>query len=203
MNFVQVKSFVACSSILKFHYMTSKKQPLFLFLVFFLAVPFLSCESNFKEVQRINVSEFAPSAEADDFDLKYTDSGRIKSILVSPKMLDYATVEFPFTEFPKGISVTLFDNKEKKTYVSANYALSYKGTDIIDLQGNVRITNETGQIMETEQLYFDQKNEWFFTERKFKFTDPKGVSVGEGLDFRKDFKIINSQRISGEINQTK
>jgi hypothetical protein len=55
--------------------------------------------------------------------------------------------------------------------------------------------------METEQLYFDQKNEWFFTEKKFKFTDPKGVSVGQGIDFRKDFKIINSQRMSGEINQ--
>jgi LPS export ABC transporter protein LptC len=147
------------------------------------------------------VSEFTPSTEADDFDLKYTDSGRIKSVLVSPKMLDYATVEFPFTEFPQGIDVTLFDNKEKKTFVSSDYAVSFKGTNIIDLRGNVRITNETGQIMETEQLYFDQKNEWFFTEKKFKFTDPKGVSVGQGIDFRKDFKIINSQRMSGEINQ--
>lgn len=181
--------------------MALKKQLLFSFSLLFFVFTFLSCESNFKEVQRINVTEFTPSTEADDFDLKYTDSGRIKSVLVSPKMLDYATVEFPFTEFPQGIDVTLFDNKEKKTFVSSDYAVSFKGTNIIDLRGNVRITNETGQIMETEQLYFDQKNEWFFTEKKFKFTDPKGVSVGQGIDFRKDFKIINSQRMSGEINQ--
>jgi len=51
-------------------------------------------------------------------------------------------------------------------------------------------------------LYFDQKNEWFFTEKKFKFTDPKGVSYGEGIDFSKDFKIVNSQRIKGEIDQS-
>lgn len=35
-----------------------------------------SCESNFKEVQRINSVAFSPSGEADDVDLKYTDSGK-------------------------------------------------------------------------------------------------------------------------------
>lgn len=167
--------------------------------VFSLAL--LSCESNFKEVQKINFSEFTPSGEAEGFNLKYTDSGRIKSILISPKMMDYATVEFPFTEFPEGIHVTFFDVKGKKSFVTAKYAVSYKGTDVIDLQGQVKISNETGQSLETEQLYFDQKNEWFYTEKKFKFTDPKGVSYGEGIDFSKDFKIVNSQKISGEIDQ--
>ena len=170
-----------------------------LILVAIISVTFFSCESNFKEVQKSNFSEFTPSGEAEFINLKYTDSGRIKVVLVSPRMLDYAAVSFPFTEFPKGINVTLFDEKGKKTYVTSNYAVTYKITDIIDLQGNVKITNETGQLLETEQLYFDQKNEWFYTEKKYKFTDPKGVSFGEGIDFSKDFKIINSQKISGQV----
>lgn len=166
---------------------------------FLLLLSTLSCESNFREVQKSNFAEFTPSGEADSINLKYTDSGRIKSILISPKMLDYATVEFPFTEFPKGINVTMFDEQGKKTFVTSKYAVTFKNTDLIDLQGNVKITNETGQVFETDQLYFDQKNEWFFTEKRYKFTDAKGVSYGEGVDFSKDFKIINSQKISGEI----
>ena len=115
-------------------------------------------------------------------------------------MIDYAAVDFPFTEFPKGIDVTLYDKKGKRTFIVANYAVSYKQTGIIDLQGNVRIRSEAGQKLETEQLFFDQKNEWFYTERKFKLTDnTKGVSYGQGIDFSKDFKIINSQRVSGEL----
>jgi LPS export ABC transporter protein LptC len=173
------------------------------FLVTVIAVSFLfSCESNFKEVQKSTFAEFTPSGEADSINLKYTDSGRIKSILISPKMLDYATVEFPFTEFPVGISVTLFDEKGKKTFVTAKYAVTFKNTDLIDLQGSVKISNETGQLFETDQLYFDQKNEWFYTEKRYKFTDPKGVSYGEGVDFSKDFKIINSQKISGEVESS-
>ncbi len=182
--------------------MTFKNQFHFILIVSVLFLLSLtSCESNFKDVQKINYSEFVPSGEADNFNLKYTDSGRIKSILVSPKMLDYSNVEFPFTEFPKGINVTMYDQKGKKTFISSKYAVTFKGTDIIDLQQNVKISNEMGQFLETEQLYFDQKNEWFFTEKKFKFTDPKGVSNGEGIDFSKDFKIVNSQRINGAIDQ--
>lgn len=163
----------------------------------------MSCESNFREVQKSTIAEFTPTGEADDFNLKYTDSGRIKSELISPKMLDYASVKFPFTEFPKGVNITIFDTNGKRTFVVAKYAISFKNTNLIDLQNSVKITNETGQVFETEQLYFDQKNNWFFTNERYKFTDPKGVSYGEGVDFSKDLKIIQSQRISGEIENTK
>lgn len=183
--------------------MVAKKIVLFTIAILFTLVLMSSCESNFREVQKSNFAEFTPSGEADSIDLKYTDSGKIKSILVSPKMLDYATVEFPFTEFPKGLKVTMYDNNGKKTFVTSKYAITFKNTDLIDLQGNVKITNEAGQLFETEQLYFDQKNEWFYTEKRFKFTDAKGFTYGEGVDFSKDFKIINSQRISGEVQSEK
>ncbi len=178
------------------------KKGIFNFVTaFFAGFLLISCESNFKDVQKINVSEFAPSAEADSINLKYTDSGRIKSILISPKMIDYATVEFPFKEFPIGIDVTVYDNKGQRTFIKSDYAISFESTKIIDLRKNVTITSESGQILETEQLYYDQKNEWFFTEKNFKFTDPKGGSTtGEGIDFKSDFKRINFQKVRGLIN---
>ncbi|SNR22745.1 LPS export ABC transporter periplasmic protein LptC [Flavobacterium sp. ov086] len=160
---------------------------------------FFGCESNFKDVQKINFSEFVPGSDADTINIKYTDSGRITGVLISRKMLDYSNLDFPFTEFPLDFNVTLYDKKQKRTFIRSNYAISYKNTGIIDLQGKVKITSEAGQMLETEQLYFDQKNEWFYTERKFKLTDAKGVSYGQGIDFSKDFKVINSQRVSGEI----
>ncbi len=150
----------------------------------------------------MGVSEFTPSGDADSINLKYTDSGRITANLISPKMLDYATVQFPYTEFPKGMHLTLFDKNGKQTFIDAKYAVSHKATNIIDLQGNVKISNQSGEQLETEQLYYDQKNEWFFTEKKFKFTSPKGVSYGEGVDFSKDFKKVNSQKISGQVQSS-
>lgn len=180
--------------------MNSVKNSVLFFLTIVIMVLYSSCEGNFKEVQKSTFSEFVPSGEAVKMNLKYTDSGRITAILKSPKMMDYTNVDFPFTDFPKGIDLTLYDKNSKRTIILADYATSYKTTNIIDLSGNVKISSQDGQILETDQLYFDQKNEWFFTEKKFKFTDVKGISNGQGIDFSKDFKVINSQKITGEID---
>ena len=180
----------------------AKNSVPFILSIFFCFIV-IGCESKFRDVQKMGFAEFSPSGDADGINLKYTDSGRITANLVSPKMLDYATVEYPFTEFPKGIHLTLFDKNGKQTYIDAKYAISHKATNLIDLQDNVKISNQAGDLLETEQLYYDQKNEWFFTEKKFKFTTPKGVSYGEGIDFSKDFKKVNSQKISGEVQSEK
>ncbi len=174
-----------------------------LLLLLLPAMLFVSCDNNLKDIRKIYFSEFTPSGQAEDMNVKYTDSGRITAVLKSPKMLDYGTVSFPFTEFPKGVDVTLYDKKGKRTYITSDYAVSFKGTELIDLRNNVKIRSEDGQLLETEQLYFDQKNEWFFTEKNFKFTDSQnGSTTGKGIDFSKDFKRVNFQQVNGLINKS-
>lgn len=162
----------------------------------------VACESNFKDVQKINSTVFTPTGEADNVNLKYTDSGKVKAILESPKLLDYSNLKYPFTEFPKGILVTIYDDNDQKSYVRSDYAITYAKTDLIDLQGNVKITSHDGKILETNQLYYDQKNEWFFTEEHFKFTDVNGGYLeGPGVDFSKDFKVFNMQNSQGQVTK--
>ena len=184
------------------HYITSimkKSVDYIAFLVMILCMQ--SCESNLKDVQRIYKTSFVPTGEADSINLKYTDSGRVKSILQSIKMIDYSTAKNPFVEFPKSVLVTLIDANGNKTTVVADKAISYKKTEVIDLIGNVKIQTYDGKVLVTNQLYFDQKNEWFFTEEAFTFKDADGSYLqGIGIDFSKDFKIFNMQNNNGEVN---
>lgn len=166
-------------------------------LLFAAALFFVSCETSLKEVRKFNVTEFNPVGEAKEFNLKYTDSGKIKAILVSPQMLDYSQLEFPFTEFPKGIDVTVYDDLGNTNKVTSKYAISYTGSDLIDLRGNVKIVTHDGKSLETEQLYYDQKNDWFFTQKPYTFTDKGNVINGVGIDFSKDFKTLDTQEING------
>ncbi len=181
--------------------MSFNQYKIFLFAVVgFLTITFVGCDSNFKEVQKINFTEFTPTGEADSLTLKYTDSGKIKAILVASRMLDYGSVKYPFTEFPNGVFVTIYDNKSHKTFVRSKYAVSVKGTDLIDLRNNVTITTEQGQSLTTSQMYYDQKNEWFFTDKDFILADPlRGSTSGQGIDFDKNLKVINYQKVSGVI----
>ena len=170
--------------------MTFSIKPFFATLLFLtLLVSLFSCESNFKEVQKINISEFNPTGEADSINVKYTDSGRISAILLSSKMLDFSGVDFPFTEFPKGIDVTLFDAKGKKTFVKSNYAISYKRTGIIDLQGKVKITTQDGQVLETEQLYLIKKTNGFIQNDDLLSPVLKALLLVKGLILAKILKL--------------
>jgi len=38
--------------------------------------------------------------------------------------------------------------------------------------------------------------------KNYKFTSPEGVLNGIGVDFSKDFKIMNTQKLSGELETT-
>lgn len=166
-----------------------------LFLSIVLGI--MACESNLNEVRKINFTSLNPIGEAKEFNLKYTDSGKIKAILISPQMLDYSNLEFPFSEFPKGIKVTIFDDAGNKNYVTANYAVSFSNSNLIDLQKNVIITTHDGKQLKTEQLYYDQANEWFFTQQPYQFINKSNVINGTGIDFSKDFKTLDTQQISG------
>ena len=179
--------------IAKESFLTIRKVLPFLTVTLFV----LSCESNVKEVRKINITEINPMGEAEDFNLKYTDSGKIKAVLVSPQMLDFSQAEFPFNEFPKGIQLTVYDDNANKSFVTSRYAISYATTNIIELTGNVVITTHDGKKLETEQLYYDQKNEWFFTQKPYKFTDRGSIINGIGIDFSKDFKYLDTQKING------
>lgn len=158
---------------------------------------FFSCKNNFKEVQKIGISENEPIGVAEQINLKYTDSGKIKAILLSPKMLDYSNrKEFSFSEFPNGINLTLFDEENQKSTVVADYAIVYNKTDLMDLQGHVVIATKDNDTLRAEQLFYDQKKEWLFTNKPVTFRT--GLDLINGNGFDSDTKFTNAEVL--EIN---
>ena len=160
---------------------------------------FFSCKDNFKEVQNIGLLSDKPITEAENINTKYTDSGRLKSHLISPKMLDFSNRKFSFVEFPQGINFTIYDEKGNKNNVVADFAMIYNDTDLIDLQGNVVVTTYSNDTLFTEQLFYDQKREWMFTNEPVKFRRKDNIDLGTGFDANKDFTIANVLEYSGTI----
>ena len=98
--------------------------------------------------------------------------------------------------------VERYENKTRQMHAEADYAKIYKETEVIDFRGNVKLTSHHGHFLETEQLFYDQKKEWFFTKQKFKFTAPgEGETIGMGVDFSKDFQRIDFKNVNGMIEK--
>jgi len=163
----------------------------------FIAITFFACEGNYKNVQNLNRKDGAPIAEGISVNTKYTDSGKVIFNLITPRFLGYSNLEFPYSEFPDGIEVHSWDENGKESIVTAEYAIQYDNTDLIDLRENVVLTTQD-VVVTAEQLYWDQKNNWVFTDRPYKMKLKDGsFNEGQGFDSSEDFKTFLSLRNQG------
>ncbi len=172
-----------------------KQHHILLNIVTAIAVTmFFSCQSEESKPSGMIVQKEAPIAEAFEVNLKYTDSGRLTAVLKTPKILDYSNKSFAYHEFPEGIILDIIDKEGKVSVVTSDYAISYQQTGIIDMRGNVDIKTADSTHLQAEQLYWDQKINWIFTDYPYKSFLPDGnINEADGFDANQDFTILNSR----------
>lgn len=164
-----------------------------------LAITLFACESNYQNVKRLSLSDGAPSAEGKDINFKYTDSGKLVTNLLAEKLLDYSNLEFPYKEFPNGIEVHFWDKDGKKNTVTADYAIQFDKSSLVDLRKNVVVITADSVVLKANQLYWDQKNKWVFTDQPYqiKFKDGSYNDGAVGFDSSEDFTTFLSRKNQG------
>ena len=163
-----------------------------------VAITFFACEGNDKKIDLLNISPKIPLAEGRGINLKYTDSGRVVSNLISPLLLDYSNFEFPFTEFPKGVKVHFWNKENEKSTVTSNYAIHYNQTNLVDLRGDVVLFTSDSTVLNAQQMYWDVKNKWLFTDLPYRIKFKDGsFNDANSFDSSEDFKNFLSRKNIG------
>ena len=168
-------------------------------LILFLTLVVFSCNNDFTKIKEINKSNDLPVGIAENINLVYTDSAKVKAILESPLNKDFTNLKFPFSEFPNGVKITFFDVDRNETFVSSDYAVTYNKTNIVDLVGNVIIELSDGSVLKTSQLYWDPEQEWLFTEKNFTFKNDDYDIRANRLDANRQFTIFNTGKLDGNL----
>lgn len=171
---------------------------------------FLSCKDTYKRVGEEAGEPIYPQGIAQNFVLTYTETeeelksegveaSKVIAVLSSPISEDFDNLRFPHKTFPKGLHVEYFDADDNKSTITADYGILYSNTNLIDLQGNVILETHDGKKLVTPQLYYDQANEWIFTQAEFQYTNPEDGTImdGQGMDFNKEFSILEAHKTTG------
>ena len=163
------------------------------------AITLTSCTDQFSAVQQINKFDEIPVGITEDLHLIYSDSARTEAELIAPVNIDFTNQKFPYSEFPQGLDATLYGNKGEVTFVRSDYGIYYPKTELIDLRGNVVISDTVGTRLQTSQLYWDAGQEWLFTEKNFTFTNASYDIEAIQLDANRSFRKLMTGMISGNI----
>ena len=161
-------------------------------------ITLFACEGNYKNIQKLNLTDGAPVAEGKNINLKYTDSGKVVTNLLAPVLLDYSNFEFPYQEFPDGVEVFFWDEDNKKSVINSDYAIRFDKTNIVDLRTNVVLVTSDSIVLNAEQLYWDQKNQWVFTDQPYRIKFKDGsYNDGARFDSSEDFTNFISRKNQG------
>ena len=160
---------------------------------------FLSCED--PSGYKVEVQDKIPKGETYNFRLLYTDSAKVRTILESSENKDFSNEYFPYTEFPKGLVLRLYDDKGQENIIRSKYAIYYLPTELVELRDSVFLQTHEGKLLKTSQLFWYSSTDWVFTERPFEYIDSlQGtITKGIGMDFDKRFTHLKAHKITGII----
>jgi LPS export ABC transporter protein LptC len=87
-----------------------------------------------------------------------------------------------------------------QSYLTAEYGISYPDEKQIIVRNNVEILNVKGEMLNTEELKWDQKNRKIVTDKFVKITTPDQIITGTGLESDEAFSEWEILNVSGTIN---
>ena len=145
-----------------------------------------SCKRKIAEADSVNLGE-TPVQSVDDMFIVQTENSIIQLRAEAPLMERYENDTLSYELFPKGISVFGYTEEGLlETEIIADNArhLSHKdGRETWEAFGNVVVKNLINQeTMETDTLYWDQKNEKIYTHCYVRMYSPDGFAQGYGME---------------------
>ncbi|MCF6350928.1 MAG: LPS export ABC transporter periplasmic protein LptC [Flavobacteriaceae bacterium] len=167
-----------------------------------IVIMLFSCENNMDEINDFIADKNLPISVTKDIYLIHTDSGYVKSKMSATLLHDFTNRKnHPYHEFPNGIKIVTFDNKDSTT-ITAKYAITYKKTQITEIKGNVIVLNHIKKLqLKTEQLFWDQKENYYFSNKRSILTSTTDTLIGkDGFDARSDLTNANMMDNSAKLN---
>lgn len=166
------------------------------FILFFLS----SCENDLEVINSFsNEGEMAMQSMKES-EIIITDSGLIQVKITAPVIMNYPMADEPYTEFPYGFHSIFFDSDEKpESDLTANYGIYYTQKALWEARDSVEVINKNQEILNTEQLFWDEKKKLIYSNTSVKVTRPEEIIMGEGFESNENFTRWKIKKIQGTI----
>ena len=169
--------------------------------IIFMMAMFFSCGNDAQEVRDFLADKNLPIGIAENIYNIHTDSGRVDLKISAPLLHDFENrKKHPYTEFPKGIKIVTIAKNKDSVAVVGNYAVTYSKTSISEIKDKVVVVNHADyKKLLTEQLFWDQKTKYFYTEKPFTLITVTDTIYGIGFDASEDLKVFMAKEVTGNL----
>jgi LPS export ABC transporter protein LptC len=124
-----------------------------------------------------------PKLHATEITTIISDSGITRYRITASRWDIYDKASKPYQEFPDGIYFEKFDaNMKVDANIQSKYARFDENDQIWELRGKVRAMNIQGELFETQQLFWNQRQARFYSDSLIKITQATHIITGIGFE---------------------
>jgi LPS export ABC transporter protein LptC len=158
-----------------------------------------SCVNDENEVRHL-FSKKTGVDEATGLDSYMSQGGKMKARLTAPRMLRYLEDTLPRVEFPNTLHVDFYDDSLKiESKLDARYARYYESQNKIFLKDSVQVYNIQGDTLHCMELWWDQTQQKFYTDKAVRIHRKDMIMIGIGLTAPQDFTSFEMYKVSNSI----
>jgi len=162
----------------------------------------LSCVNDQKKVTTIFEKKLGVD-KAINIQSYISQGGKMKALLTAPLMLNYQDSGSRM-ELPKSLHVDFYDSTLKvESKLDALYASYYESDNKIFIRDSVRVYNIKGDTLLCKELWWDQRQQRFFTEKPVQIRTLDMIMFGEGMSAPQDFKTFEIFKVTNSIIRVK
>ena len=145
-------------------------------------------------------TETLMTQQSDTLIIINSENGKKTYRFYTPLMERYELAKEPYMEFRLGIDVVTYDSLERiESTLVADYAINYEKQSLWEAKGNVVATNGEGQILETQQLFWNQKTGRVWSNVDSKITQGNDVIIGEGFESDEKMEDFTFRKPKGKV----
>lgn len=153
------------------------------------AVMLISCENSIEKVKQFIEYDTISGLTAHEVEIIRSDSGRMTAKLIAPIMRSVDNQDSSMLDFPKGFVVYIYDgDTAPAAKISGDYGVNYERRELMIAKHNVVVeNNDTQEVLETESLFWDQKNHRLYTGTMVKISSPDKIIYGDSMTANESF----------------
>ena len=174
-------------------------------LTFFGILVLQGCKNDIETINALTQDLHLPDQSGKNVEFQLTDSGRLMLIFKAPaaeRYLNPNDEKGPYKIFRKGIEVEFY-NKEGvvESIITAGYAEHWEEQSLWKATDSVVARNIlSGERLDTEELFWDEKNKRIYSNVFTKITNEDGVYFGEkGFESDQDLENYVLIGSSGDV----
>jgi len=158
-----------------------------------------ACENDVNEVRELGKKK-PGIEEGKNIDSYLSMNGKMRAHLTAPLLLRYQGDSSKKAEFPKSLHVDFFNDSMKvESQLKARYGRYLENEDKVFLKDSVVIFNIKGDTLFCEELYWDQTQQKFYTDKRVLLSKNyrHTLVVGEnGMTANQDLSNITFYKIN-------